>query len=217
MPLVIEHNTREFKPVSAGTHVAVCTMIVNMGVQDDPKFGPRPKLYIRWEIPDENVMWIDRNGIEHSGPATIGRRYTKSTAAKADLRRDLEMWGGKSYTKSELRRFDVSVFLGKPCQLSVVHKEGLERVYANVAAVLAPPKGAKPKPSGKLVLFDADNWDDETFAELPAWLQQLINDRIVTAPVQRIAPEPEHSNEQGVVHGGSAVTAKPEFDDRIPF
>jgi len=192
-------------------------MIVNIGVQDNSKFEPRPKLYIRWEIPDERVTWIDRKGSEHSGPATIGRFYTKSLAPKANLRRDLEIWRGKSFTESELRAFDVAIFLGRACQLSVVHKEGPERISANVAAISAPPRGAKPKPSGKLVLFDADNWDDETFAELPPWLQQLIKDRIVNAPAQKIAPEPEHSKEPVAVHGRNAVAAKPELDDRIPF
>jgi hypothetical protein len=139
-------------------------MVVDLGVQNDSQFGPREKLYVGWEIPGVIVSWRDRDGNECTGPALIGKDYTKSLAPKSTLRAHLEGWRGRSFTDDELRSFDVAAILGKPCQLSIVHVDRGDRTYANVAAVMGPPKGAAPKPSGKPIAFDVDASDEETFA-----------------------------------------------------
>jgi len=206
MSFLIKRTQRDFRPVSAGPHLAICTTIVGLGVQPSARFELSEKVLFRWEIPGEVVTWRDRDGNERTGPATISREYTRSLGPKSHLRRDLEGWRGRLFTESELRVFDVASFLGKPCLLSIVHKEGGDRVYANVAVIMAPPPGADPQASGELICFDPDSWDDEVFAKLPRWLQQRINERLITEPAQRIEREP--NTEEAVER---------EFNDAIPF
>jgi hypothetical protein len=209
MSLVIEYtNSRDFKPVPAGTHLAVCVMVVDLGVQNDSKYKPRAKLYVRWEIPGVIVSWHDRNGNERTGPAVIGKYYTKSLAPKSNLRTDLESWRGRSLTDDELRSFDVTAILGKPCQLGIVHVDGGDRIRANIAAVMGAPKGVAPKPSGKLIAFDVDRWVQVAFEALPEWLQERINERIITSTAP---PRP-------MGNGSITVTAEAPFaDNATPF
>jgi hypothetical protein len=192
--------------VPAGTHPAVLTLMAELGVQNDSKYKPREELYFRWEIPDLTVSWRDSNGKERTGPAVIGKHYTKSLAPKSTLRADLESWRGRAFTDEELRDFDLTKFLGQPCQLGIVHQAVGDRTYANVAVVMGAPKGAAPKPSGKLIAFDVDSWDEEAFAALPDWLQKRINERVVTSA----APEQPSNGSSG--SGGADETP---FD--VPF
>lgn len=193
----------DFKPVPAGTHAAVCTMVVDMGVQPGGKFKPKHQIYLRWEIPAEVVEWTDAEGNKKSGPAVIGRTYTLSLSEKANLRADLESWRGRLFSEAELAGFDVADVLGKPCVLGITHKQGADgKTYANVATVSGLMKGlAKPVATGKLLKYDIDNHDPAVFDQLPGWLQTKINDRVPDAA-------------ETVQANGSS---EPEFDDEIPF
>jgi hypothetical protein len=193
----------EFKPVPAGTHVAICTMIADMGIQPSARYKPTRKVYIRWEIPGESVTWRDRSGVDHSGPMVIGKHYTLSLSEKANLRKDLESWRGKMFTDAELKGFDLKTVLGKPCMLGVTHNTSGQKTYANVSVVMGLSKGiAKPVTSSELVSYDIDDHDQQTFEKLPGWLQEAIKGRVGddTAPTVDAAGETE-----------------PEFDDVIPF
>ncbi|GEM_PF-4521665 len=52
-----------------------------------------------------------------------------------ELRRDLENWRGRPFTREELRGFDLFKVLGTACQLMVTHTSQGEETYANVTAV----------------------------------------------------------------------------------
>jgi hypothetical protein len=66
----------------------------------------------------------------------IGSKFTLSLHEKASLRKILQSWRGKAFTPEELKKFDVTTILGKPCLITVTHepKDG-GGVYANVGAV----------------------------------------------------------------------------------
>lgn len=197
-----DNGGSDFKPVPAGTHAAVCTMVVDMGVQPSAKFKPRQKIYLRWEIPAEQVTWKDADGVEHTGPAVVGKQYTLSLSEKAHLRADLESWRGRTFTEQELVGFDVKNVLGAPCMLGVTHNKSGEKTYANVSAVMGLPKGMpKPIASGALIHYDIDAHNQAVFEKLPGWLQTAIKDRV--------------ANESDSVPASNGTDK--EFDDEIPF
>ena len=204
MSFIIKHGKSEdFSPVPAGTHLGICTTLVRLGKQPDSRFEPKDKVYIRWELPEQTITWRDKNGGDHSGPMTLGKTYTESLAPKSNLRAHLETWRGRGFTDEELNGFDLTDILGKPCMLGVVHREGGERVYADVKTVSQAPAGVDPKPATKLMAFDCDDEDPEAFALLPTWLQKKIRARIVP----QAKPQPPIS-----------TTAAPDdFDDDVPF
>jgi len=192
----------DFKPVPAGTHVAICTMVADMGIQPGGKFKPRAQVYIRWELPGEMISWKDADGHEQTGPMVIGKKYTMSLSEKANLRADLESWRGKMFTEQELAGFDITNILGKGCMLGVTHNTVGNKTYANISAVMGLPKGTQaPSPSVMPFAYDIDSHNAATFAKLPNWLQEAINGRVKSDTATTVAS-----------NGSEA-----DFDDDIPF
>jgi hypothetical protein len=182
----------DFHPCPSGSHAAVVTMVVYLGLQPGSQMypSPRPKVYIRFEVPAERA--VDDEG-KDLGPAIVGEFYTASMNEKAKLREHLEGWAGKTMTDAQAEQYDVASILGKACMISVKHTEKEGKTYANIASISALPKGMpKPEPEGKLILWDDEHpqaWDD-----LPEFLQTKINarlDKAGNAPAQETESDPE--------------------------
>jgi hypothetical protein len=140
----------DYSPVPQGTHVAICNMVVDLGKQRKEWQGQeriRPEIFLRWELPNERLEWTDKDGNAKEGPRVIGQTYTLALNDRANLRRDLEAWRGRSFTAEELAGFDVSKLLGVPCMITVTHSEKQGRVYANVTGVTGLPKGCRSRSS----------------------------------------------------------------------
>lgn len=166
----------DFTPCPSGSHAAVVTMVVYLGLQPGSQMypAPKPKLYVRFEVPGERAT--DANG-EDLGPSIVGEFYTASMSEKATLRKHLEGWAGKKMTDEQAEDYDVAAILGKPCMISVVHKDKGEKTYANVAGISALPKGLpKPQAEGTLILYDDEH--TEQWNDLPEFLQKKIEDRL---------------------------------------
>ncbi len=195
---VTDKGGMEFKQVPQGTHIAVCDMVVDLGIQPSG-YGPKHKVYIRWELPNERVEWTDKDNVEHEGPMSIGNFYTASLSEKAILRKDLEGWRGRAFTKEELAGFDLFNVLGVACQVSVTHNTEGVKTYANVTAVAGIPKGMeRPKAQNPLLKYGPD--DLSQYNDLPEWLRKKIDAQIKS----ELVPQ------------GPAPTG-PDFDDDIPF
>lgn len=172
---------KEFEKVPEGSHIARCVGIIDVGTQiiewaGKEKFSP--KVYLKWEIPSERIVFTDKEGKEQNLPMTISKKYTRSLSEKAKLRPDLESWRGKAFTAEELDGFDLKNVLGVPCMLSVVHETSKDgsKVYANVASVMKLPKGMEaPAQECESVVYDIDAHDQEVFDKLPKYYQELIN------------------------------------------
>jgi len=193
----------DFKPVPAGTHVGICVLVADLGIQAGGKFKPTRKVYLRWELPGEQIKWTDRDGREHSGPMVIGKQYTLSLSEKANLRADLESWRGRMFTEQELKGFDLVNVLGKPCMIGVTHNTVGTKTYANISAVMGLPKGTPvPAMHNQPVSYSPDEHNQAVFDSLPQWIQEAIQNR------QRddVAP-----TTNGSTTGGN------DFDDDIPF
>lgn len=192
---------KDFDPVPEGSHLAVCDMFVDLGLQDT-NFGTKHKIYLRWQIPSLRMKW-EKDGVEHEGPMAIGSKFTLSLHEKATLRQILQSWRGKAFTSEELKKFDVTTILGKPCLITVTHspKDG-GGVYANVGAVAKLPTGIPaPTLEGETILYDADNLD--TFDKLRPWLQDMVKGQRQEndPPEQRGEPQPAYA----------------DLDDDVPF
>lgn len=198
--IVRDYGGGDFDPIPQGTHLAACNLVADVGVQSSGRYAPRPKIYLRWELPHERVRWTDRDGKEQEGPAQIGKFYTESLSQKATLRKDLENWRGRAFTPAELEGFDVLNVLGHGCQIVVTHSKGADgRTYANVAGLVGLPRGMeRPRPERQLIRFTPD--DPSQFDLLPGWLQERIRESHAHLPAETVAGE-----------------AAPEFDDDIPF
>jgi hypothetical protein len=192
----------DFKRAPAGSHIAVCNMVADCGIQPGSPAYPAPKrkIYVRFEIPAERVEY-EKDGKQVEGPLTIGSFYTASMNEKATLRKHLEGWRGKQFDDAEAAAFDVSALLGKAAMLSVIESENGGKTYSNIAGIGKLPKGMPaPEAENPLLYFDGES-DPDDVEKLPKWLREKIE--------AQMKPSKPHASES---HAGS------EFrDDDIPF
>lgn len=188
----------DFKRAPSGSHIAVCNLVADCGIQPGSQAFPNPKrkLYLRFEIPGERVEY-EKNGKQVEGPLTIGSFYTASMNEKATLRKHLEGWRGKGFTDAEAAAFDISKLLGQACMLSVIEADSGGKTYSNIQNIGKLPKGI-PAPSAENPLLYYAGDDERDFSSLPPWLQEKINGQI--RPATPAASESHASaNEEEVI------------------
>lgn len=213
MPLKYKTNAGggDFDPVPAGTHIAVCDIVADLGMQPGSSLYPKPKpqVFIRFQLPNEQIEY-ERDGKKLTGPRVIGNTYTASMGEKANLRHALESWRGKAFTDTEAEDFDVSSILGKACVINVTHKDKDGKVYANITGLGKLMKGVDPKtilphPNTPPIYYGPDN--PAAYAQLPEWLRKKIDEQI-----QPEKPKQEADEEYPDNFDQTQIT-----DDDIPF
>lgn len=140
MGIVVKERAKEFKPAPEGLHGAVCVDVVDLGIVDTT-FGKKAMVKVVWQIEE-----IDP---ENKKPFQVSRRYGATLDKRSTLRKDLETWRAKKFTKEELEGFELEKLLGANCQLQVVHNVTDDGgTYANVQAIVPAAKGQKLAPQG---------------------------------------------------------------------
>lgn len=205
-------NGVEFTPPPAGTHVAVCYRVIDLGTQESEFQGTKKrqrKVMVSWELPNELMP----EG-EHAGePFTQHQRYTLSSNEKATMRKHLESWRGKVFTDAELEAFDMKNMIGKPCFLNLVHETKQGKTYCNIAAIMALPKGTAVPPlksATQYLSLDGmlDSDFDAVFAKLSKGLQETIKKSPEYAELmdrRSHATRPDSANHAA------------DLDDEVPF
>ena len=160
----------DFQQVKPGTYVARSFRIVDIGTQHSEYQGKpivRNQLILFWELPTE---LIEVNGEQK--PTIVSKFYTASLNEKATLRRDLQSWRGKEFTTDELRGFDLTQILGKPCFLTIVATASGK---SKISAVTGLPKGTNCPPAVNAVsCFWVNEWSEEAFNGLSDGLKKLV-------------------------------------------
>ena len=198
-----------YPPVEEGLHGAIAYAVYDLGHQYNEHFGSTAhKCRIFWELPDERIQ-IERDGEKKDLPRAISKEYTVSLNEKANLRKDLESWRGKSFTEEELAGFDITKLLGVNCTLQILHKKKGEKRYPNVVAVVPLMKGtSKRKPENPTRYFSFEEHQDQIPEGTPEWIIDMI----------------KASNEWEDLHQGKNTeeipysdTPPPDDDEGIPF
>ena len=187
-------------PAPAGTHIARCVQVIDLGTQvDDGQFGRKiqPKLRLTWELPNELHVFKEENGEE---PFVVGKEYTLNLGDKSNLRKDLESWRGRPFTAEELEGFDVSKLLGAACMLNIIHKNKKDGsgVFANIAGISPMMKGVKCPPAIlALLCYDVTMGKNDVYAKIPEWLRKKIDQCENWKQQAQHDPEPDmdHSGE----------------------
>lgn len=171
MSLVMQENgNADFELAPAGTHVAICYLVADIGRQES-KFGVKPKVIIGWELADEKMS--------DGRPFGVSKMYTASLNKDANLRKDLESWRAKQFTPAELSGFALTNIIGKPCLVTIKHNPSGERVYANVDTVTAVPKGMSvPQQVNPSVSYDMDSSNQADYEKLPEWIRKKVDSAV---------------------------------------
>jgi len=200
----------DFEPVPAGTHIARCVSVVDLGFQETP-WGSKEKVYIGFEVPSVRVAWT-KDDKDHEGPALIGSTYTNSVHEKSVLGQHLVNWRGRAFTEEEKEGFDLFTILNVPCMISVTHNTKGEKTYANVSAVMGLPPGtfAAERETDLMQYTPNDPKFAGNLGKLPEWMQKKCAEghKMAENPNEYQAPPPP---------GGPPSATNTDFDDDIPF
>jgi len=196
----------DFEQPPVGTHLARCIRVLDLGTQKGEYQGKatsKRQCIIGFELPDE----LMQEG-EHAGkPFVTSRFYTASLGEKANLRKDLENWRGRAFTKEELNGFESKNILGKTCMLSLTEND---KNKVRITGIMAAPKGAVVKPAvNELLYFSLDDrpFDSRHFDSLSDGIKKII----VLSPEyqQAIKPPPSQTSPK--------TTFEDAMDEDIPF
>lgn len=166
------------KVVPAGSHVARCYSMIQIGTVESEYLGEKKTLHkvmIDFELPLETAVF--REG-EPEKPFVISKEYTLSFHEKSTLRSHLQSWRGKAFTDEEAAKFDITKLVGATCMLNVVHKASTDgtKTYANIASISPIPKGLTcPEQVNPTRILAYDSWNQDVFMSLPEWLADKIS------------------------------------------
>ena len=207
-------------PMEAGVMIGTCYLVCDLGTHADPVFGGKKrKVLIGFEVPSQRIQVetvIEGRKVVKDLPRAISQRYTLSLGEKANLRKDLEAWRGRKFTKDELEKFDLQKLLGHAAQLVVVHKEGKEgQVFANIQAIIPLSRGMeKPKQENNSIFFSFD--DLTPGSDIPTTVNKWIVDIIHGSEEwqehlhPKVQEEPDAVDTENEVAGhGEAVHVEP--------
>ena len=206
----------DFELAPAGTHLATCYRVIDIGTQKSTFNGKEKeqhKILISWELADEFMA--------DGKPFMIGQRYTWSMSEKATLRKHLEGWRGKTFGDADFagppNGFNIRNILGKPCILTIAHKQEGESTYANITGVGKIMKGMPaPPPTVNPQMFlwlEAGAWDVNAFNFLGDGLKKIIQRSPEYVALTSPAGKPTHGVD------GRPLTENPAdgFNDEVPF
>lgn len=166
-------------PAPAGTHVARCVQMLDLGTHEDTYEGEtrdRRSVRLTFELPTETKVFKEDEGPK---PYFIGRDYTFSMHPKSALRGFLQVWRGVPFTDEEANSFDIGKLIGAPALVSISHKPANDKIYARLDSAVRLPKGmiCPPQVSESLLLHLDDFGTpefSETMAKLPEWVRKKI-------------------------------------------
>lgn len=128
-------DSKSFTPAPSGVHQAVCVDCIDKGLLEVTYAGKtkkQHKIVLAWQIDD----------LRDDGKRfLVFKRYTCSLNEKATLRKDLESWRGRAFTRDEEMGFDVETVIGANALVNVQHNHVSDKTYANVVAVMPLAKG----------------------------------------------------------------------------
>lgn len=158
-------------PVEAGTYMAICVGIFDLGEQQVEYKG-------KTRYTNQIMFTFELSGVtvEIDGEQKLrqlSRSFPVSTSNKSGLRKFLTSWRGKAFSDEEIQSFNTDSLLGRSAMIQVVHNETGE--YSNIDGVMQLPKGLPAlTTSTELLCFNIDEWDDALFEKLPEWIQEKI-------------------------------------------
>lgn len=185
--IVSETTSTAFTPCPAGTYLARCCRLIDLGTQETEFQGEHKsarKVSLSFEILDAETRRDD------GSPFVITKRFTLSLHEKSSLRKDLASWRGRDFTPEELRGFHMRNILDKDCLISVIQTTKGERTFANIASIMKPPKGTKA-PEGTAnepVLYWSMSEEQPDWSAFAALHPKLVEQIQASPEFKRLTP-----------------------------
>ena len=159
-----------------GNHIARCYQIVDLGTQDNPRYGNTAhKIRFVWELCEEMKDF----GKGKPEPYSINMTVNFFVGKNSHLQKLLEGWKGGTFTDAEWENFELKKLVGKACMINVVHATVNDTDYANVASVSPVPakwKDRVPAMHNPPVYFEVEMGpNSKEYKSLNEYLQKQID------------------------------------------
>jgi hypothetical protein len=164
-------------PVEAGSYVARIYQMIELGTIPGFQGQLQTKVRIGFELPTEMMVFDEKKGEQ---PRVISQDYTLSFNEKAKLRKVILACDPNALGTDEdgfMEEFDVESLIGKECLITIAQKPKTDKSgnYAFIDNCTRLPKGMKCPPQiNPTQILSYDNWNEEFFKKLPAFLREKI-------------------------------------------
>lgn len=153
--------------VEEGPHAARCARVIEIGIQESPRFGDKEKVVVVFSLPNSLV---EVNGEMKQRFISKGFGITFSNAPKSDMvqyARALCPRGGKNG--------NVGDFLDQPCQIIIRHEKKGDRIIEVIDGVSPVLPGTEIPPlDTEPFWFSWNNPKPEYWAMIPDFTKKLI-------------------------------------------
>lgn len=187
----------QYDPHPEGQPAMVCVDCINLGERVKAFKGEAAYLASTAALVFQSG---ERNADGHLHEVTA--EFTISMGKKANLRKFLESWRGKTYTEEQaLAGVELHKLVGHPALVSVEHRTSQQgRTYANIASIAPLPKGM-PKP-------------DLPPYERPAFYAERIAKYAEEARAFKAAAQAQHTEPESLEDMPASLA---EGDDGLPW
>lgn len=153
-----------FNLAPEGAHVARCIRVIDMGSTFSEKWNKDiRKVMITFELPLELIPDGELAGL----PFAVSAFQTLSMNPKANLRKMLESWRGKTFTDKEAEEFDITTLLRAPAFVNIIHEETGGTTYANLKTIMPVPKGTQvPEPKSDVYAYSIEEHDEAAWSKM---------------------------------------------------
>jgi hypothetical protein len=206
-----EGGSGEFERPPAGSHLARCYALIDLGSQDQEFQGKRMlkrKVRLMFELPYEKMEGLYKPELKGK-PFSQMLQVTQSLHEKSTLRKLLEGWRGKRFDAAGIEAFQPKSLVGQVCRLNLIEGNGGYMNVDGIAPVTAQERKAIPAQHNPSVYIslERDEFDLRAFDSL----SDKTKDKIRNSPEWHELQEPEPEQDHGPVKTDQPV------DDNIPF
>jgi hypothetical protein len=191
MSLTVKFMHSPFIAAPAGTHIARCCRVIELGLQESKIYQTYyPKLLLAWELPYQYLS----DGKLFLVSATYHLRLTERT----QLMHVLESWRGQPFTAEEWDYFKKEGFtfkklLDKPCLITLAHNHDprYPQPWVQVTRIRPLPVGMKcPSLMNPALYYALDEHSEAAYAALPEGIRKKIQreNKTVGSPAAQSTP-----------------------------
>jgi hypothetical protein len=179
-----------FAPHSEGQHAMLCVDIVNLGINVEQFGDQEPR-----EVAKVALVFASGERQEDSSLTLVTTEMTLSANEKANLRKFLESWRGRSYTAEQAEAgLPIAKLWGKEALVSVEHvttRKG--RKFAKIVGIAPLPK-TMPGPKPELLQeYERPKFLTDRKAQYAEALKKHRGDSTIPTPPYDSGEDPDDS------------------------
>lgn len=195
----------DYEKHPSGSFGARCYQVIDLGTHYNEKWMKSSHLV--------RITFETSKKMKDGRPFSIQLRVTLSMHEKAALRKYLESWRGRAFTRDEADTFDLEKLLGKCALLTITHSEDGE--FANITGISSLPEGmSEPAAINDPVCYVIGQSGDEAWQKLSDKTREQINSS--DEMTGKKTPDAAYPlNGEPPADGQDA--AAPESPDDLPF